>query len=196
MNISYTHVYHAIYVIYMCKYDNMTHTHTHTHIVVVETWSHYIPQRLNSLYFAEFLPPQPPEYRGDRHAAPHLAVIYWVLEQTKFWNSIIFHDNFTSGLLLQSLLQKKEFSRRSVYISQKSNPSIHLIETNIGLRCLGRWRIPGQATHCHHHLTEAVLMSSLRVCNIVIAMILFWFAWQSQRQSGKSDIIHSHFPDK
>lgn len=29
MNISYTHVYHAIYVIYMCKYDNMTHTHIH-----------------------------------------------------------------------------------------------------------------------------------------------------------------------
>lgn len=58
----------------MCIYDNMTHTHTH--IGVVETWSHYIPQRLNSLYFPEFLPPQPPEYRGDRHAAPHLTVIY------------------------------------------------------------------------------------------------------------------------
>lgn len=31
---------------------------------------------------------------------------------------------------------------------------------------------PEQATHSHHHLTEAIFMSSLRVHNIVIAMIL------------------------
>lgn len=103
--LSYIWIYHIHNImLYVCIYDNVTHTHTHI-VVVVETQSCYIPQ---GLYFPEFLQPQPPEYQGDRHAAPHLAVIYWVLEQAKFWNSVIFHEKFTSGLLLQSLLQKKE----------------------------------------------------------------------------------------
>lgn len=171
MNKSYTHIHHVIYVIYICVciYDNMTHTHAH--IVVIEARSHYIPQGLNPLYFSEFLLPQPPEYRGDRHAAPHLAVIYWFLEQAKFWNSVLFHEKFTLGLLLQSFTEKGS-SGRCTYISQKSNPSIHLIEANIGLSCPGLWRSPEQETHCHHHLTEAIFMLSLRVHNIVIAMIL------------------------
>lgn len=105
--IYHIHMYIMLYMWYICVYMITWHIHTYTCRCCWDLVSLHTP-KIELLVLSRIPPTSASWVPGDRHAAPHLTVIYWVSEKTKFWNSIIFHDNFTSGLLLQSLLQKNE----------------------------------------------------------------------------------------